>query len=56
MTIIFEVDKQWSGLGLDYWGILGRVFGIRLGFIALHIIFSDFKTIQESFCKCGKNI
>jgi len=46
MTIIIEIDKRWAGVGFE---ILDSILGVRLGFIALHIIFADFQTVKDGF-------
>jgi len=41
MTIIIEIDRRFT-IGID---ILRYVIGIRLGFVAIHIIFRRFNIV-----------
>ena len=47
MVIIIEMDKQWT-VGIDNFKYLK---GVRLGFIAIHIMFRTFDQLTEAIKK-----
>lgn len=42
MVILIEIDKNWT-FGID---ILRHIYGVRLGFVAVHVLFVD-RRIRE---------
>jgi hypothetical protein len=42
MVITIEIDKHWT-VGID---ILRRVYGVRLGFIAVHVVLASLEDLE----------
>ncbi|MBU1864282.1 MAG: hypothetical protein KKH94_11505 [Candidatus Omnitrophica bacterium] len=53
MTIIIEIDKRYCGIGIDNFE---NVKGIRLGYLAIHLIFADFDSILKGLTRHEKRI
>lgn len=50
MFIVIEIDKEWT-FGID-WNRTNK--GIRLGFVAIHIVFCTLEKFVNAFVEAGE--